>query len=217
MIIIIISMVINFFIIITFSHFPSEAPLIELKDAGSVLEKSLGKWSKYIWALGLFSSGQSATMAGAITGQYIMDGFLNLKISRKKRILIFRLITLFPCLIIAKLAEIEMVYILLNIVQFVQLPFVLIPLFKFISNKKIMNGYKASKPKLLILKIISLMFMIMNIIQILYNIPLTFAWMFWFSLFTGIYLMALIRLKNIKIKFKEIKITELDIMSSLEC
>ena len=217
MIIITLSMIINFFIIITFSHFSSDAPLIELKDAGSVLEKSLGGWSKYVWALGLFSSGQSATMAGAITGQYIMDGFLNLKISRKKRILIFRLITLFPCLIIAKLAEIEMVYILLNVVQFIQLPFVLIPLFKFISNKKIMNGYKANRTKLIFLKLISMIFTIINVVQILYNIPLTFGWIFWFSLFVGAYMMALIRLKNIKIKYKDVKITEFDIISSLEC
>jgi natural resistance-associated macrophage protein len=210
-------MIINFFIVVTFSHFSSDDPLIELKDAGTVLEKSFGSWSKYVWALGLFSSGQSATMAGAITGQYIMDGFLNLKISRKKRILIFRLITLFPCLLIAKLAEIEMVYILLNVVQFIQLPFVLIPLFKFISNRRIMNGYRINRLKLNLLKLISLVFTIINIVQIIYSIPSNFTWIFWFSLFTGVYVMALIRLISIKIVYKEVKITELDIMSSLEC
>jgi Mn2+/Fe2+ NRAMP family transporter len=210
-------MIINFFIVVTFSHFSSIGPLIELKDAGSVLEESFGSWSKYVWAFGLFSSGQSATMAGAITGQYIMDGFLQLKISRKKRILIFRLITLFPCLLIAKFAEIEMVYILLNIIQFIQLPFVLIPLFKFISNSKIMNGYKINKLKLNILMMISLIFTIINIVQIINSIPNDFFWIFGFSLGTGIYIMALIRLNSIKITYKEVKNIELSIMSSLEC
>ena len=210
-------MVINFFIIITFAHFPSEDPLIELKDAGAVLEKSLGTWSKYIWALGLFSSGQSATMAGTITGQYIMDGFLDLKISRKKRILIFRLITLVPCILIARLNEIEMVYILLNVVQFIQLPFVLVPLFNFASNQKIMNGHRISHLKLRVMKVVSLFFTVINIGQIVVNTPLSFGWMFWFSLGIGAYVMALLRLLQIRIVYKEVKMTELDLMSSLQC
>jgi Mn2+/Fe2+ NRAMP family transporter len=210
-------MIINFFIIITFSHFANDNKLIELKDAGKALENSIGEWAKYVWALGLFSSGQSATMAGTITGQYIMDGFLDLKISRKKRILIFRLITLVPCLLIAKLAQIEMVYILLNVVQFIQLPFVLIPLFKFIGNRKIMNGFQMNKYKLAALKFISVLFSVVNIVQILFNIPTTFNWIFWFSLVGGIYVFSLIRLRNIEIKYKDVKITEMEIVSSLEC
>lgn len=210
-------MVINFFIIITFSHFSSEDPLIELKDAGAALERSIGEWAKYVWAIGLFSSGQSATMAGAITGQYIMDGFLDFKISRKMRVLIFRLITLFPCLIISVLAQIEMVYILLNVVQFIQLPFVLIPLFNFAEDQQIMNGHRVSRFKLNALKVVSLFFTGINIAQIILNIPNSFAWMFWFSFGMGVYLMSLIRLKNIKIIYKEVKITELDLMSSLQC
>ena len=216
-IIIVVSMTINFFIIITFSHFSQEGGLIQLKDAGMVLEQSFGKWAKYLWAIGLFSSGQSATMAGTITGQYMMDGFLNLKISRKKRILIARLITLVPCLFIAKFAEIEMVYILLNMVQFIQLPFVLIPLFKFIENEKIMNGYRINKYKLIALQIVSLLFVIVNFIQMLYNIPSTFTWIFWFSLGSGVYIVLLLKLKNIPIVYKEIKMTEMEYISSLEC
>ena len=43
-----------------------------------------------MWGIGLFSSGQSATVAGALTGQYLMEGFLNLQISRTKRLIITR-------------------------------------------------------------------------------------------------------------------------------
>lgn len=210
-------MIINFFIIITFSQFSSDEPLIKLEEAGSSLEKLIGPWAKYMWAVGLFSSGQSATMAGAITGQYIMEGFLDFKISRKMRVLVFRSITLFPCLIISLLSQIEIVYILLNVVQIIQLPFVLIPLFNFAENHKIMNGYKVNRLKLNLLKIVSLGFTVINIAQIIMKIPNSFQWMFWFSLGMGAYLMSLIRLNNIRITFKEAQVTELELMSSLQC
>jgi natural resistance-associated macrophage protein len=216
-IIIFVSMVINFFIVVTFSHFSPDDPLIELQNAGEALNKSLGKFSMYIWALGLFSSGQSATMAGAITGQYIMDGFLNLQISRKVRVLIARLITLFPCLIIAKFANVEMVYIILNIVQFIQLPFVLVPLFKFVSNKKIMNGFKFSSSFLFLLKCISIIFTVINIVQIFMTIPRTKYSLLVFMTCLTFYIWALMKLMKKKIKHKEVEIRSFEMISSLEC
>lgn len=109
--IIVITTIINFFIIATFASFSKTGPLIELKDAGESLRRSFGEYSQYIWAFGLLSSGQSATMAGALTGQYILEGFLQVRISRKKRVIIARLLTLLPCMLIARFAQVEMVYI----------------------------------------------------------------------------------------------------------
>ena len=34
----------------------------------------------YIWALGLLAAGQSSTMTGTYTGQFVMQGYLNLKV-----------------------------------------------------------------------------------------------------------------------------------------
>lgn len=144
---------------------------MELRDAGEALEATLGTSAKYIWAIGLFSSGQSATIAGGLTGQYIMEGFLNLKIPRHIRIIISRAISLFPCMFIAAYADVEWVYIALNIVQFMQLPFVLIPVFKFIENTDIMHGYQMSKRKLKLLKLLSAFFVIMNFGQLISVIP----------------------------------------------
>ena len=35
---------------------------------------------KYVWALGLLAAGQSSTMTGTYTGQFVMSGFLDLKV-----------------------------------------------------------------------------------------------------------------------------------------
>jgi natural resistance-associated macrophage protein len=34
----------------------------------------------YVWALGLLAAGQSSTMTGAYTGQFVMTGYLQLKV-----------------------------------------------------------------------------------------------------------------------------------------
>jgi len=196
----IVSFVINMAIIGTFTLFRNEPKLMELKDAGVALESTLGTTSKYIWAIGLFSSGQSATIAGGLTGQYIMEGFLNLKIPRHIRILISRAISLFPCLIIAKYADIEWVYIFLNIVQFMQLPFVLIPLFKFIENKHIMNGFEIDRHKIKMLKLLSAFFVCMNFGQLITAIPSQFNFIVLFIALLAAYIYILWMLWTLKLQ-----------------
>ena len=210
-------MFINFTIIITFTKFEPSAALIELKDAGAVLKQLLGDSAKYIWALGLFASGQSATMAGAITGQYIFEGFFNLRIVRWKRILISRLISLAPCILIGMFANVEFVYIILNIVQFIQLPFVLIPLFKFIRNDKLMNGFRVNRLYLVFLEVMSVGFVMMNFYQIWFNIPKGVNLFVVFLFVTSIYVILLYKMMRIPIIYKESVNLNIQTFSSLEC
>ena len=193
-------MLINLAIIGTFTGFSAEDKLIELKDAGHALNASLGKFAMVVWGLGLFSSGQSATLAGALTGQYIMEGFLTLQISRSQRILLSRTLTLLPCILIAKYAQVEAVYIALNIVQFVQLPFVLIPLFKFIDNEDVMGGRYISKPHIDLLKKVSLFFVIMNLGQVISTITVQFNLIVLVLLVLSVYVYLLWKLWTRKLR-----------------
>lgn len=79
----VVSLVINTTIIGTFTYYSGQK-LLEINEASIALQHTLGFLGSFIWALGLFSSGQSATVAGALTGQYIMEGFLDIRISREK-------------------------------------------------------------------------------------------------------------------------------------
>jgi Mn2+/Fe2+ NRAMP family transporter len=63
----VVSLIINIAIIGTFSKF-SDKPTMELDAASVTLEHTLGFVGALIWGIGLFSSGQSATVAGALTG-----------------------------------------------------------------------------------------------------------------------------------------------------
>lgn len=53
---------------------------VDLNSASRALEKTFGENSKYIWAVGLLAAGQSSTMSGTYAGQFVMEGFLELKL-----------------------------------------------------------------------------------------------------------------------------------------
>ena len=54
----------------------------------------------YVWAVGLFAAGQSSTMTGTYTGQFCMEGFLNLHWKRWQRVLLTRTIAITPTLLV---------------------------------------------------------------------------------------------------------------------
>ena len=46
---------------------------IDLHSAGLFLDNCYGKYAGYIWAIGLLAAGQSSTMTGTYSGQFVME------------------------------------------------------------------------------------------------------------------------------------------------
>ncbi|GFY96563.1 natural resistance-associated macrophage protein 1 [Actinidia rufa] len=67
----------------------------------TVGENVLGKSSSTTYAIPLLASGQSSTITGTYAGQYIMQGFLDLKIRKWMRNLMTRSIAITPSLIVS--------------------------------------------------------------------------------------------------------------------
>ncbi len=84
-----------------------------------------------IWAVGLLAAGQSSTMTGTYAGQFVMSGFLDLRVSPVVRMLVTRLFALAPTLAVALCVQsptaLDNLTQGLNILQSVQLPFAVIP------------------------------------------------------------------------------------------
>jgi natural resistance-associated macrophage protein len=84
-----------------------------------------------IWALGLLAAGQSSTMTGTYTGQFVMCGFLNLQIKPWQRTFVTRGIALLPTMAVSLFCRdpiaLDTLTQALNVLQSVQLPFALIP------------------------------------------------------------------------------------------
>lgn len=63
-------------------------------------QDALGKWSSKLYAISLLASGQSSTVTGTYAGQYIMQGFLDLRMKLWLRNLLTRGIAIAPSLVV---------------------------------------------------------------------------------------------------------------------
>ncbi|XP_033639560.1 natural resistance-associated macrophage protein 2-like [Asterias rubens] len=127
--------------------FPNNTDLIEQMDifkGGVYLGCEFGAAALYIWAIGILASGQSSTMTGTYAGQFVMEGFLNLKWPRWKRVMLTRSIAISPTIFIAAfkgVQDLTGMNDLLNVVMSLQLPFALIPILTFTSTSKLMKDF----------------------------------------------------------------------------
>nr|XP_039254394.1 natural resistance-associated macrophage protein 2-like [Styela clava] len=138
----------------------------DLFKGGIFLGCFYGPAAYYIWAVGLLAAGQSSTMTGTYSGQFVMEGFLDLRWSRFKRILLTRSIAIGPTLLLAIFTDIYSitgVNDLLNVLQSLQLPFALIPILHFTSSTDVMGNYKNSRIWFAIGTMISVMVIGINI------------------------------------------------------
>ena len=71
---------------------------LDLYSASDALKATFGNASKYIWAIGLLAAGQSSTMTGTYAGQFVMEGFLDIKLPVWQRVFITRSIAIVPAL-----------------------------------------------------------------------------------------------------------------------
>ncbi|KAF8049289.1 hypothetical protein N665_2247s0003 [Sinapis alba] len=120
---------------------------LDLNKASFLLRNVVGKWSSKIFAIALLASGQSSTITGTYAGQYVMQGFLDLKIRPWLRNFLKRCLAIIPSLIVALIGGSvgagKLIIIPSMILSF-QLPFALVPLLKFTCSKTKMGSHANS-------------------------------------------------------------------------
>ncbi|CAG5982310.1 natural resistance-associated macrophage protein 2 isoform 2-T4 [Menidia menidia] len=117
---------------------------VDIYKGGVVLGCFFGPAALYIWAIGILAAGQSSTMTGTYSGQFVMEGFLNLRWSRFARVLLTRSIAITPTLLVAIFQDVRHLTGMndfLNVLQSMQLPFALIPILTFTSLRTIMDDF----------------------------------------------------------------------------
>jgi len=118
---------------------------VDLYSGGVFLGCLFGGAAMYIWAIGILAAGQSSTMTGTYAGQFVMEGFLNLKWARWQRVLLTRSIAICPTILMAVfqgMSQITKMNELLNVVMSLMLPFALLPVLSFTSSPMIMKSFK---------------------------------------------------------------------------
>nr|ACE80695.1 natural resistance-associated macrophage protein isotype II [Perkinsus marinus] len=139
---------------------------------------------KYIFAVGVLAAGQASTLTGTMAGQYVMEGFMHIRISMWVRVLLTRTIALGPALAIA-LVESEVsgmngINAWLNILQSIQLPFALLPLLHYAMSKKVMGTFALNRWWSAGLWLLALIILAINVYLIITTlVPLDWPWYAW--------------------------------------
>jgi len=133
-------------LIMAAADFHSRGILVtEIQQAHSLLDGVLGtRLAPIAFAVALLAAGQSSTITGTLSGQIIMEGFLNLRMRPWLRRIVTRSIALVPAVIVIALAGDRGLYRLLILSQVVlslQLPFATIPLIHFTSDPQKMGVF----------------------------------------------------------------------------
>ncbi|MCX6641384.1 MAG: Nramp family divalent metal transporter [bacterium] len=119
--------------------------IAEIQDAHKFLEPLLGvTLAPILFAVALIASGQSSTITGTLAGQIVMEGFVNFRLRPWLRRMITRGAAIVPALFtIIYFGERSTgaLLILSQVVLSLQLPFAVIPLVHFVSDKKRMGDF----------------------------------------------------------------------------
>jgi manganese transport protein len=119
----------------------------QIEQAHLMLAPLLGtSLASTLFAFALLLSGQSSTLTGTLAGQIVMEGFVNIRLRPWLRRLITRLVAIVPAVIAISLSGEGATYPLLILSQVVlslQLPFAVLPLIQFTSDRVRMGEFSS--------------------------------------------------------------------------
>jgi manganese transport protein len=119
---------------------PNQVPVESLEDAYRLLSPLLGvSAASTVFGIALIASGLSSSITGTLAGQVVMEGFLNIRVSRAKRALITRCLAIVPAVAVAAsfgTAAVGKLLVLSQVILGLQLPFAVIPLLWFTTRRQ---------------------------------------------------------------------------------
>ncbi len=132
-------------------HTSGHQNVAEIQDAYKLLAPLLGTGlASLLFAIALLASGQNSTLTGTLSGQIVMEGFLNIHIKPWLRRLITRALAIVPAIIVIWIygeGSATSLLVLSQVVLSLQLSFAVVPLVMFTSSKKMMGEF-ANPPAL---------------------------------------------------------------------
>ncbi len=121
----------------------------EIQDAHKLLAPVLSvALASPLFALALIAAGQNSTLTGTLAGQIVMEGFLQVRMRPAVRRLITRLVAIVPAVIAAALygqSGTARLLVLSQVILSLQLPFAVIPLVLFTSDRRKMGEFASPR------------------------------------------------------------------------
>ena len=126
-------------------HTAGRTDVAEIQDAYQLLAPMLGIGiASTLFAVALLASGQNSTLTATLAGQIVMEGFLSIRLKPWLRRLITRAIAIVPTVIVTALygeSGTAQLLVLSQVVLSLQLPFAVVPLVAFTSDRGKMGAF----------------------------------------------------------------------------
>jgi len=138
----------------------------DIAEAYKLLSPVLGaSLASTLFAFALLASGQNSTLTGTLAGQIVMEGFLNIRLKPWIRRLITRTLAILPAVLVIGIAgegKLTALLILSQVVLSFQLPFAVIPLVQFTSERSKMGEFANSRATVVIAWLVSAAILFFN-------------------------------------------------------
>ena len=147
-------------------HVRGFTEVAEIADAYELLSPVLGVgFASTLFALALLASGQNSTLTGTLAGQIVMEGFLEFRMKPWLRRLVTRSLAILPAVLVIGLmgeGRVTALLILSQVILCFQLPFAVIPLIQFTSDRAKMGEFTNSRATILVAWITAAMILGLN-------------------------------------------------------
>lgn len=142
-----------------------------LEDAYKLLEPILhSQAAPIVFGIALLAAGQNATLTGTLTGQIVMEGFMNFKISPTFRRFITRLLAILPAVLTTAIggdAQANNLLLYSQVILSFTLPFAVVPLVHITSSSSRMGKFVNARGTTVIACVISGIIIAMNIVLLI--------------------------------------------------
>jgi manganese transport protein len=148
-------------------HGSGHTEVAEISDAFRLLSPLLGLGiASTLFAVALLASGINSTVTATLAGQIVMEGFLRLRMPMLARRFVTRGIAIVPVIVVTALygeSGTAQLLVLSQVVLSMQLPFAVIPLVRFVSDRRKMGDFAISTGTAAVAWIIAGVIVILNL------------------------------------------------------
>jgi manganese transport protein len=148
-------------------HTNGHSDVAEIGQAFELLSPLLGLGiASTLFAIALLASGLNSTVTATLAGQIVMEGFLNLRLPNWARRLVTRGIAIVPVVIVTALygeRGTGQLLVFSQVALSMQLPFAVIPLVRFVSDRKKMGKFAIPAAVAAVAWIVAAIIVVLNV------------------------------------------------------
>ena len=153
-------------------HQSGHSDVAEIGDAYRLLSPLLGLGiASTLFAIALLASGLNSTVTATLAGQIVMEGFLHLRLPTWARRLVTRGIAIVPVVVVTWIygeRGTGQLLVFSQVILSMQLPFAVIPLVRFVSDRRKMGDFVISRSVAVVAWLIAGVIVILNL-KLLYD------------------------------------------------